>query len=175
MNLSREILLVNKNIRLIEAIYDLDPLPGQAGKLAERKLFKTLDPSIVIGDLVLVPTDTRYKGSVNKVVGVDVHLDDYDSGPDIRWIINKVDKTAYDAAVKMEQQAFVVMRDAERQAKEAELRKKLFEANPDLRRLSIANADFGAVGGAALAAPVQPPPSSPKDEFTRPVDYNRPF
>lgn len=154
MNLSKAILLVNKNIRLIEAIYEIDPEPGTSKPPAKRYRFKTLDRTIIVGDLILVPTDTRYKASVNKVTAIDVELDDYDSDGEIRWMIGRVDKTAYDASVKMEAEATVMIRDAEKRSKQEELRKKLLEANPDLRSLDIARATSAVIEH----IPPAPPP-----------------
>lgn len=168
MNLSKAILLVNKNIRLIEALYELEPEAGSGKPPAKRKMFKTLDRSIQIGDLVVVPTDTRYKMSTNKVVGVDVEVDDYESPGDIGWIIARIDKTAYDASIRMEGEAVSMIRDAEKKSKQEELRKKLLEANPELRGLDIARATSAAIEHIQPA----PPPARPPTYAKPPSDFD---
>ena len=160
MNLSRAILLINHNIRVIETQYEVDPPPGSRNAVdaPKKTLFKTLDPNIKVGDIVLVPTTTRWKASANKVTAVDIQIDDHDAPGELKWLIDRVDTTAYDTSVAMEQEAFVVMRDAEKKRKQAELLKSILEANPGLSNSAIANASF-----TAIAAPTDlvDPPQTP--------------
>ena len=163
MNLSRAILLINPNIRVIETQYEVDPPPGSPSRDAPKKtLFKTLDPTIKVGDIVLVPTSTRWKASANKVTAVDVQIDDHDAPGELKWLIDRVDMTAYDRSVAMEQEAFTVMRDAEKKRKQTELLKSIYEANPGLKDAAIANASFAKITGPTIDAHgYETPPYAP--------------
>ena len=147
-NFSKAILLFNKNIRAIVTIYDLEPVPGvQSPKEPPRTIYKTLDPSIKKDDLVIIPTDTRYKMSVVKVVETDVEIDDYESPGEIKWIIDKVDRASFDKSVAMEQQGVEIMRSADKRRKREELQAAILKDNPDFGTLRIAQADSSAIGG----------------------------
>ena len=147
-NFSKAILLFNKNIRAISTIYDLEPEPGHQKPLAKRTIYKTLDPDIQKDDLVIIPTDTRYKMSVVKVVETDVEIDDYESPGEIKWIIGVVDRTSFDKSVAMEQRGVELMRSAEKRRKREELQTAILKDNPDFANLQIVQA-----GQDALAAP----------------------
>ena len=135
MNLSTAIMLFNKDIRAIATIYDLEPTPGSAGKTPARTIYKTLDPTIAKDDLLLIPTDTRYKMSVVKVVEVDVEVD-YDSPVEIKWVISKVDRSDYEANRAMEFQMGDVIRSAEKRRKREELQASILKDNPEFAALA---------------------------------------
>ncbi len=71
MNYSTAIFLINPKVRAIAAVYE----PDTDNRKAPRTIFKTFDSTIEVGDYILVPTDTRHKMTVNKVVEVDVEPD----------------------------------------------------------------------------------------------------
>lgn len=71
MNYSTAIFLINPKVRAIAAIYE----PDTDSRKAPRTVFKTFDQSIGVNDYILVPTETRHKMTVNKVVEVDVEPD----------------------------------------------------------------------------------------------------
>lgn len=150
-NFSKAILLFNKNIRAVSTIYDLEPPPDARNvPPAKRTIYKTLDPNIAKGDLVIIPTDTRYKMSVVKVVETDVEIDDYESPGEIKWIIDKVARTSFDKSVAMEQQGVDIMRSADKRRKREELQAAILKDNPDFRTLQIAQADSSAIGGPVI-------------------------
>ena len=65
---------------------------------AKSQIFKTRDKTIETGDLVVVPTGTRYNMTVCMVTEVDNHLGDFfPNDSTIKWIVCKVDATEYDA------------------------------------------------------------------------------
>lgn len=109
MNYSTAVFLINKHVRAVKATYE-------ANDGAQQTLFKTLDESINVGDFVIVPTDTRHKMTVCKVVEADCDID-MDSPVKVDWIIGKVDREVYETTLKNEAQAV-------QQIKAAELRKK---------------------------------------------------
>lgn len=153
MNFSSAVMLFNKNIRAVATIYDLEPLPGNGvSKTPMRTIYKTLDPAIVVGDLVIIPTDTRYKMSVVKVVETDVEVD-YDSPAELKWIIGTIDRLSYDKVLKMEAQAIEMIRSAEKRRKREELAASILKDNPELAQLSIAGVSADVLD---LPAPSEP-------------------
>ena len=79
MNYSLSIFLIRQDVRCVAGIYEAK-VDGQPEP--KRGLFKTLDPSIQVGDFVPVPTTTRHRMTVNQIVAVDL---DVDFTPRSRW------------------------------------------------------------------------------------------
>ena len=117
MNYSTAVFLINKHVRAILCTYE-------AEEKASRTMFKTLDDTIRVGDFVTVPTDTRHKMTVCKVVECDVDVD-FDSGTQVAWIIGKVDRSAHERTLAEEAQAVQAIKSAETQRKREELRKSM--------------------------------------------------
>lgn len=134
MNYSTAIFLINKGARAIKATYEAD-------EKATRELFKTLDPTIKEGDLVVVETNTRHNMTVCKVVEVDVDFDIESSTP-VRWIISKVDQAAYDSLKVHEDNAIKAIKSAELRRKREELAKSLLADNssPEIQALAVIDA-----------------------------------
>lgn len=134
MNYSTAVFLINKDTaRAINVTYEED---SPSGAKQQRYTFKTLDQSIVAGDLVVIPTDTRHKMTVVKVDAVDVDVD-FDSAVQLKWIIDKVDCTEHERVLKMEGDAIAKIKSAEIRRKREELADKLMKDNPDLQGLEI--------------------------------------
>lgn len=146
MNYSIAIFLINRDARAVKVTYEAEV----AGKPPmERYTYKTLDPDIHVGDLVVIPTDTRHNMTVCKVVETDVDID-FDSSKEIKWIISKVDTGAHDAVLAKEAQAITAIRSAEVRKKRDDLAAALFKDNPDLVALMPSN------GPQALSPPPAP-------------------
>lgn len=120
MNYSTAIFLINPKVRAILAIYE----PDTDSRKSPRATFKTFDPEIVVGDYILVPTETRHKMTINKVVEVDVDPD-LESTATIHWVIGTVDRVAYDDVIAQEARAIELMKAAEKTHAREELRKKM--------------------------------------------------
>lgn len=103
MNYTTAVFLINKDLRALTAIYE------EGGK---KEMFKTLDATIKVGDLCVVPSDTRHKITTVKIVDADVSVD-FDAPEKVRWIIAKVDMTAFDAVLQQEDQAVEAIKAAE--------------------------------------------------------------
>lgn len=129
MNYSTAVFLINPNARAVYATYE-------EGEKAPKTLFKTLDPGIKIDDLVIVPTDTRHKMTVVKVVEVDVDFD-LDTTINIPWIIGPVDRAAFDKTLAAEQQAIQAIKSAELRKKRDDLRAALLVDQEALKSLPI--------------------------------------
>lgn len=86
MNHSKTIFLVNDKVRALLATYEEDQ-PNQTAKVT---MFKTLDPTIEPGDLIVVGTNLRHRATVVRVKEVDVPVD-FELPDIIDWVIGKVD------------------------------------------------------------------------------------
>jgi hypothetical protein len=130
MNYSTVVLLINKNVRAIMATYE-------SGDTALRTMFKTLDPDIKDGDLCIVPTDTRHKFTVVKVIETDVDVD-FDNGTQIAWVVGKVDQDAYKTTLEQEGVAITKIKSAEQRKKRDDLRASLLaDSAADIQALPI--------------------------------------
>lgn len=136
MNNSIAVFLINKNVRAVVGIYEVD-IPN--GKQAARTMFKTFDQSIQVGDYVVVPSSTRHGLTTNKIIDVDADPD-FDSNVEMRWVVCRIDKTEYEATLRMENEAIGKIRSAEKRKKQDELRKALLIDNEALRGLSLSMA-----------------------------------
>lgn len=135
MNYSSAVFLINKNVRAIKCTYDAK---DKSGTEPQGYTFKTLDGSIAPDDLVVVPTDTRHGFTVVKVSEVDIDVD-LDSTIQLKWIVSKVDKVAYEKTLTDEAQAIKVIRMAEFANKRNALREGMLGANMDeIKALPIA-------------------------------------
>ena len=140
MNYSTAVFLVNSHVRAVVGIYEDD---DNGKRQVPRTTFKTLDESIKVGDFVLVPTNTRHRMSVNKIVEVDVEVDLESSTP-MAWIIGPVDRSEFERVTKMEEGAIAQIKSAEKRRKQDELRAALLKDNEFLKALPIA--DMSAEG-----------------------------
>ena len=135
MNYSSAVFLINKNVRAIKCTYDAK---DKSGTEPQGYTFKTLDGTIAPDDLVVVPTDTRHGFTVVKVSEVDIDVD-LDSTIQLKWIVSKVDKVAYEKTLADEAQAIKVIRMAEFANKRNALREGMLGASMDeIKALPIA-------------------------------------
>jgi Fe-S oxidoreductase len=138
MNYSIAVFLLNDNCRLCRGIFEADSPDGKI--LAKRELLKTFDPTVVSGDIVMVPTGTRHGVSIMKVVEVDCDLD-IDTQEDVRWVIGKVDQEYYTMLKQQEEQAVAAIKQAElRKKKKAMMETMAMDYVEDLKALPISSA-----------------------------------
>ena len=155
MNYSTAVFLINDDVRAIACTYEAD-------EKAKREIFKTLDKSIAKDDFVVVPTDTRHKMTVVKVVEVDVDVD-LDSSIPMQWIVGAVERHDYERILKMEEQAIETIKSAEKRKKRDEMRAAIFKDREGmLNSLSLTHLD--AAVDEVQAAPA-PRPLTPDTEF----------
>ncbi len=132
MNYSRAIFLISDDVRAVNVTYE-------AGDDAPRTMFKTFDPDISPNDFVVVPTNTRHKMTVCKVVEVDVEPD-LESGSHLDWIIGVVDRVNFEDITRQENEAIDKIKAAEKRRKREELRKALLaDAEDEIKALPIAS------------------------------------
>lgn len=120
MDKSRAVFLISDDIRCVMASYEVD----HHGKPTSENEFKTLDPDIKIGDFVVVETDTRWKMTVCRVEKIDVDPD-LDSNEPMRWVVDTVDRRAFNQASKQESDAMTAINQAERRKRRKELREAM--------------------------------------------------
>lgn len=130
MNYTTAIFLINTNARAMLCNYEPDA-PDK------KVMFKTLDQSLAVDDLVVVPTKTRHGMTVSKIIAADVDID-FDSMIPVDWIICKVEMTDHVLIVRREDDAIKVIRSAEQMKKRADLAANLLAAsNAALKALPI--------------------------------------
>lgn len=115
----------------------------EATENAPRTMFKTFDKSIKVDDFVVVPTDTRHKLTVCKVVAVDVDVD-FDSHTQIAWIVGRVDLADVTAIKRQEDAIIEAIKAAEKNKKRKELQESMkaliADTGGDIKLLSMAPA-----------------------------------
>lgn len=133
-NYSNAIFLLHDKARLMHGIFEADV--GDV-ETAKREPFKTLDPTLKAGDLVVVETGSRHHASVVKIAKADV-APNFTSSEQTRWIICKVDLETYAKLQGMETQAIEAVKQAELKKERAELKKTMFaDYSEELNALPI--------------------------------------
>jgi hypothetical protein len=138
MNYSTAIFLINDKVRAIAATYDADGYDGDGrptDKKAPRIIFKTFDQSIKKGDLIIVPTKTRHKFTICKVVEVDLELD-LETPQTVEWVAGVFEDTEHNRMLAMEASMHDTIRSAEKNRKREELRKSLM-ADSEVKLLAL--------------------------------------
>lgn len=149
-NYSTVLFLVNKQVRAIKCAYELNAKGEPCGNLT---IFKTFDPSIKVGDDVVVPTTTRVNKTVVRVAEADVEVD-LESAVQVDWIIGAVDSAAFQVVLGKEQEAISKIKAAELRKKRDELAATLL-ANIDAEGAeSLKLIDMSATPAIASVAPV---------------------
>ena len=131
MNYSTAVFLINKNVRAVSATYE-------EGEKAGRTIFKTLDAGLAVGDFAIVPTDTRHKMTVVKIVDIDVDVD-FDSSAQMQWIIGSVNRHDYEQITMQESQAIAAIKSAELRKKQDDLRAALLIDQQAIKMLAISS------------------------------------
>lgn len=124
MNYTTAVFLINDDVRAIACTYE-------EGDKAARTIFKTFDKTIRAGDFVIIPTDTRHKMTVVKVVDTDVDID-FDSSVPVSWIIGKVDAEPYKSTLALEEEAVETIKAAEKKKKRDEMRSAVFSHREEM-------------------------------------------
>lgn len=140
-NYSTLIFLINKNCRAIKAVYEPDA-EGKSGTdtKSKKEIFKTFDPTISVGDYLVVPSSTRLELTTVRVTDVDVEVD-LESSATVRWIVGQIDMEAYEQVKRSEDQAITRVKSAKANAAREELRKQLLADldNTEIETLQIAH------------------------------------
>lgn len=133
MNYSTAVFFINDKLRAVKCRYD--PTSGQHNDI----VFKTLDPSIKVDDLVVVPTGSRVGFTVVKVLETDVSVD-FDSPTPMDWIACRIDVENHKARLKMEEEAINLMKAKEFEKRRKEILETTFgDGASDLKALPLAS------------------------------------
>jgi len=124
MNHSLSVFLINKHARAIMVRYEPERGPEK------DMLFKSLDPDLKVDDLVIIPTDTRYKFTVAKIVAADVDVD-YDSPTKADWIVSRVDTDEHKQILADEAKAVTRLRAIEIQQRRDKMLAGLMATDQD--------------------------------------------
>lgn len=143
MNYSTAVFLINDFVRAVSVTYESEDN-------AKRTLCKTLDKTIKVGDYVVVPTETRHKMTVCKVVEVDSSVD-FDSTVQINWIVGKIDRISHQELLDQEATAIEAIRAAELHKKRNDLRDAMLGAHLDTIK-ALPMASFNKTEASAAAA-----------------------
>ena len=126
MNYSSAVMIINHDIRAIRTSYE----PQKQGEQPKEYVFKTIDKTIKKGDFVVVPTDTRWGFTVNRVEAVDVDVD-FDSDVILRWILSKVDSDGNKRTIEEEEKWIQALQQSEKLKRREALAKQLVETHGD--------------------------------------------
>lgn len=148
MHQSMKVFLINEHVRAMAGNYDAEFGKGVDRLANATTLFKTFDPAIKVGDIVVIPSGTRHGFTTVKITEADVAVD-FDSSTEFKWIVSKVDMTNYDLILTQEAEALKTIQSAESTKRKKDLAGILFaDAQAKIAALPLANA----------GAPVAPPP-----------------
>jgi len=128
------------------------PHRNEAGNIEynHRKIHKTLDQDLAVDDYVIVPTQSRHKMTVARVVEVDV--DDYSTTEEVGWIIGRFDPAPYKSVLRDEAKLIATMKKAEKRHAREEMKTKMFAYlnEEEQKRLAISSSSTTT----AASAPV---------------------
>lgn len=125
MNYSTAVMLMNDNIKCVRTIYK-----HEDDKPHNPVLYKTFDHSLKVGDLIIVPTDTRHKRTVVKIIEINVEPD-FDSNIKIDWVIGKVDEQYYASILEQEAKMIEVIKESEKRKKREQMKENILAMHAD--------------------------------------------
>ncbi len=133
----------DKRPRCVSVSYDRikGAVKGQdAG--SDIKSFKTFDRALAKGDLVIVPTDTRWGFTVGRVEDVDLIVN-YSSPEQMRWIAGRMDKPAYDRIIENEKHLTGTVAKATEEKARRELMDEMLAIDSNFANLSLTGPPSG--------------------------------
>jgi len=133
MDNSKLVFLINTQVRAVSVDYD----PDRVG--AKPTVYKTMDPDLAVGDMVVVQSGTRWKMTTAKVVEVDLDMD-FDSGVKIEWIVTRIDQEVFNRVLAQEAEAVSTFRRVELKKKRDALRADMFADHEEtIAKLALAS------------------------------------
>lgn len=117
MNYTTAVFLLNNQVRAVQCAYDFNPANG---KPLDVYTYKTLDPSIKVGDICVVETQSRVKHTCVQVIAVDVQIP-LDDNIQYKWIVSKVDLAPHAEVLEKEQAAITLIRKGEEKRKREDM------------------------------------------------------
>lgn len=161
-NYSNAIFLLHDKARMMLGIFEAD---APNAETAKREPFKTFDPTIKAGDLVVVETGTRHHASVVKIVKADV-APNFHTTELTRWIISKIDLAAYLKFQQMETEAIEAVKQAELKKERADMKKTMMgDFKDELENLPLVTSVV-VNGGVKVIEAERPQRPEPNPGFT---------
>ena len=99
--------------------------------IAEGDVFKTMDATLRVGDIIAVQASTRHGITVCRVTEVDVEID-LDTPTEIKWVISRINTEAFMAVLSMEAEAIKAVQRSEKQARREKIKKQIIGDNADI-------------------------------------------
>lgn len=123
------VFLLNEQVKGHVGIYERN---------GKEEYFKSLDPTISEGDIVVVTSGNARLGfSTVKIVKADVNLN-LETDKPIRWIVGRVDLPAYETIVALEDEAIQASRAAQHRAQRNKLREDMrIVADENMKNLPL--------------------------------------
>ncbi len=184
MNESTAIFLVNDDVCCVRCAYELPLQAAQTpknagagwaatqaaiGGLADWRdpsnynpshlnYFKSFDKGLKVGDYAVVPTDTRWKFTVVRVIEINADFDP-ETNEQMKWIVGSVELDDHEEILEKENAIISATRRAHREAKKAELRRNLVMSHPEyLKGLDLVNVALPSAVEQAAPASVDKEP-----------------
>lgn len=163
MNPSLYSFLAEPSCRAVKVEYDPDSKLNNNYNIC--RLYKTLDPTISVDNLVVVPTETRHGFTVCKVVEVDLQVN-YNGNDEYRWVLGKVDKAAYDALLDQDKAVKSKIGKIEENKIKRELMEAMGLAGSDMTQLAYTSVPTAQTSAPQRGAesPNSPAPSQTTGE-----------
>lgn len=152
MNYSTAVILINKNVRIVEGKYE------DGGKI---QLFKTLDHTLKIDDYAVVESGTRWGITTVKITKDKVYTN-LDATAEVGWVVQKIDMPTHEKVKEMEARAIDIVARGEQMNRQEEVLRNT--------RAAMTPEELAEFGFAQIAPPETPPAPAPK----QPGD-NEPF
>lgn len=143
MNYSTTVMLINENIIAVNVTYEPDV--NDHNKNAKRTTYKTLDKSLKVGDLVVVPTNTRHGFTIAMIDEVEVEVD-FESNIQIGWVAGNAPIDKYNDILQKEDEMISVVKASEKRAKREEMRKNMLGLQEENKLEALAISNMGNSG-----------------------------
>lgn len=118
MNYSTSVMLINPAILAIKGKYE---------DTSKETVFKTLDSTLKVGDMVVVESGTRWNYTTVKVIEINA-APDFDSNEIIKWVVQKIDVDSHDKLKEMENKAVEVIKAGELRKRREDIKKNTLDA-----------------------------------------------
>lgn len=132
MNYSTAIFLINDDVQMVACSYELDH-NDEPKKLYN---FKSFDKTLEVGDMVIVPTDTRHNLTVVRVEELDVEPN-LEATLEYKWIVGRVNLEDHEALIAQENDAIAQIKRAEKQRRRRELRESMLADMEEKKLLAL--------------------------------------
>lgn len=144
MNLSQAVFLVDPRVRAVIGVYEPEVIDVNGNVKnynttkgsSNRRMFKTYDTSLKVDDLVVVPSTTRHKATIVKLVEVDAEVD-FDSSDNVDWVIGKVTLADYEDLKAQEAKAHEHIKKKQKLAKQKELLETMALTEEDVKAMAL--------------------------------------